>query len=1079
MQASLARFSLSRLPPSVARAALGAAWVAGWAGLCAWVVWFAHSQAANPREEAMRAWCRTRVRYLQQDILSSVSRAQQQQHTHTPLSPLPPYLPTRLTVQEAIGLISALGHFGPRSSSNLSYWGLAGCVNIKSMADYNLHADEIGNFSTGTVIMVVSDRDRPLVERMIGHPIQSVLGLPAPRKDLYGVNVYGSINPTFPVQPFTDFFPLIPPDLLTNLLRGQTIAGAPLSAGPGYVAIVFVVPIFRHPVPASASLQEIKNSIGIAWAGVVHLEWRARELLRMLENGTSTYSFAMYDNTEPGVLKQIYGPDAPRLESGSAFPFVLPTTTVAPPEHVEPFPENMMGRTFEAHCGFQVPPPTWDLVYAPMLLGLLVLLVAVLLSIMIAVLAWKRRNIEADVKEIQICTAILERAERSKSEAVANVSHELRTPIIGMMGEKEHVLRIHACIAPVAIVLFWNAYSLSPIGMIEELLESSLEEWQRADLVDARVCAGETVELINRVLDLAKLQAGRLQLETLPCCLRRIVREATAFAPGKNIPVTFHVDDNVPETLLGDPTRLLQVMAEIVASAMNNTATGHITIHLWCIPPPHVTTTPPPPAAASGAKQASSEAPPATSARHQLAGCVRRFPPPTRLLCHPQRPPASQRGPVGNGGGQACCRDGVGSADDRQGESGRLEEEVREWVEGACAVREEGEWMVVVACEDTGGGIPPEELWGLLDPHGTHGSGQHKVMERIRSLGRAESWKGLGRTDSKKGLGRLSSWRQRERSTWDPLQRDRKAAAGPRWTPYPVRFLLSTSLVAEMRGGMAVLSDAATGTTILLALPMGEQKDSSSTEDEERSREECGESEGASEERLERRSGSQEGMEGPAKGATAQPAAPQQRQAAGARALVHAHTFPQSEVEEAGAGVDGAREAERVVRGVVAGRGVAVVDDNAVNRMVARRTLQGYGAHVLLLCSGEDALQALSSAHLSLPQEALSSATPSPPIHLLLLDLHMPPGMDGSVPCSASHLFSVLQPVCILHTRTIAYCICCGCAFLRTFVFTSSFTPFVATIGPLGSSDLKRLVNCEPWKTHSRRRLKRLRKFVN
>ncbi|CAI5492471.1 unnamed protein product, partial [Closterium sp. Naga37s-1] len=738
MRSSLARrFSPARLPRSVARALLGAAWVAGWAGLCAWVVWFAHSQAANPRQEAMRAWCRTRVRYLQQDMRSSIARA-----------------------QESIGLIHALGHFGPRSSSNLSYWGLAGCVNNASMLDYNNRADEIGNYSTGTIIMVVTDRDRPVLESIIGQPIQSVLGLPAPRKDLYGVNVYGSINPTFPIQSYTDFLPLVPPELLTNLLRGHAIAGAPVSTGPGYVAIVFVVPIFRHPPPARASLQEIRNSISIAWAGVVHLEWRARELLRMLENGSSTYSFAMYDNTEPRMLKQIYGPDEPRLETGSAFPFVLPTTTVVPPEHVEPFPESMMGRTFEAHCRFQVPPPAWDLVYAPMLLGLLVLLVAVLLSTVIVVLAWKRRNLEEDVKKIQLCTAILERAERSKSEAVASTSHELRTPIIGMM------------------------------GMIEELLESPLEEWQRADLVDARACAGETVELINRVLDLAKLQAGRLQLETLPCCLRRIVREATTFAPGKNLPVTVHVDDSVPETLHGDPTRLLQVMAELVASAMNNTATGHITIRLWCIPPPHVASTPPPLAAASGATQASSNPPPPASAWHQLAGCVRRFPPPTRLLCLPQHRPASQGGPMGNKGeqrwcGQVCSRDGVGSADDRHGGGGRLEEEVREWVEGACAVREEDEWMVVVACEDTGGGMPPEELWGLLDPHVMYGSGQHKVMERIRSLGRAESWKSLGRAES---------WRKRERSTWDPMQRDRKAAAGPRWTPYPVRFLLSTSL---------------------------------------------------------------------------------------------------------------------------------------------------------------------------------------------------------------------------------------------------------------------------------------------
>ncbi|CAI5520932.1 unnamed protein product [Closterium sp. Naga37s-1] len=420
--------------------------------------------------------------------------------------------------------------------------------------------------------------------------------------------------------------------------------------------------------------------------------------------------------------------------------------------------------------------------------------------------------------------------------------------------------------------------------MIEELLDSGLEEWQRAYLVDARACAGEKVELINRVLDLAKLQAGRLQLETLPCCLRRIVSEAIAavelIAPGKNLK----------------------------ASAMNNTSAGYITIRLWCISPPHAAeSTPSIPSAAAltGATQASSEPPPA-------------------------RRPASRGGPIGNRCGRACSRDGVGSPVKREGGGGRLEEEVREWVEGGCAVREEGEWMVVVACEDTGGGIPPEELWGLLDPHGLachsphdmHGNGHHKIMqERIRSLGRADSWKGSGR--------------QRERSVWDPLQRDRKAAAGPRWTPYPVRVLLSTSLVSSSSspvsfyvcggdaGGMAVLSDLLSYLAPLIS-PCRWRR--------------CG--------------GAWQRCQTP-------PQAPP-----------FCWRCPWVE------------EAERVVRGVVAGRGVAVVDDNAVNRMVARRTLQGYGAHVLLLPSGEEALQ------------ALSSATPSPPIHLLLLDLHMPPGID-------------------------------------------------------------------------------------
>ncbi|CAI5522966.1 unnamed protein product [Closterium sp. Naga37s-1] len=187
---------------------------------------------------------------------------------------------------------------------------------------------------------------------------------------------------------------------------------------------------------------------------------------------------------------------------------------------------------------------------------------------------------------------------------------------------------------------------------------------------------------------------------------------------------------------------------------------------------------------------------------------------------------------------------------------------------------------------------------------------------------------------------------------------------GPLFPPFLPHLAFSPQ-VAEMRGGMAVLSDAATGTTILLALPMGGREDS----------------------------GSRAGNEG--KGEVGKTGG-----------TMGGRTFPQAEVERAGAGGEGVREAEAVVRGVVTGRGVAVVDDNAVNRMVARRTLQGYGAHVLLLSSGEEALQ------------ALSSATPSPPIHLLLLDLHMPPGIDGSVPCSPSHLFSVLLPACMLVIST-------------------------------------------------------------
>ncbi|CAI5520881.1 unnamed protein product [Closterium sp. Naga37s-1] len=308
-------------------------------------------------------------------------------------------------------------------------------------------------------------------------------------------------------------------------------------------------------------------------------------------------------------------------------------------------------------------------------------------------------------------------------------------------------------------------------------------------------------------------------------------------------------------------------------------------------------------------------------------------------------------------------------------------------------------------------------------------------------------------------------------------------AANPReeamrgWCHLRVRYLyqrvlssVSRMQVAEMRGDMAVLSDAATGTTILLALPMGGGEDADSGSmgggdwDEENGgeRDGCGtgregecveftsvaipgmqeqpsvQQEQASEQqqqqqqqqaarthsRLKPRVDIFKALERPGEAegvlpvvavaatvavATEEPvpavgkagrrtawshllpkphsnteglgdAEGEQVRAVGVsgRRTTRAHSLPRMQAQ-----TEAAEEAEVLVRAAVAGWSVAVVDDNAVNHMVARRTLQGYRAHVLLLPSGEDAIQ------------ALSSASPSAPIHLPLLDLHMPHGIDG------------------------------------------------------------------------------------
>ncbi|CAI5492446.1 unnamed protein product [Closterium sp. Naga37s-1] len=189
----------------------------------------------------------------------------------------------------------------------------------------------------------------------------------------------------------------------------------------------------------------------------------------------------------------------------------------------------------------------------------------------------------------------------------------------------------------------------------------------------------------------------------------------------------------------------------------------------------------------------------------------------------------------------------------------RLEEEVREWVEGACKAREEGEWMVVVACEDTGGGIPPEEMRWVLDPHGLaghsprdmHGNGQHKAM-----VSTAET-----------------AWGVRDTGGGIPPKELRLVLDPHGLASHSPHELHGNGqhkgMVAEMRGDMALLSDASTGTTILLALPMGGGESSGGSGSWEGSGKEPGDSGGAGKERVGREARSHGGTEGPPSGAAA------------------------------------------------------------------------------------------------------------------------------------------------------------------------------------------------------------------
>ncbi|CAI6001588.1 unnamed protein product, partial [Closterium sp. NIES-65] len=282
-------------------------------------------------------------------------------------------------------------------------------------------------------------------------------------------------------------------------------------------------------------------------------------LVDVRHNDSDIFSLQLFDITEPAHPVPLNAPNGSSQQPPNLL-FTSPNPAFPSLNYsvVEPFPEPVVGRHIQAYCSHLVPGSTWALLYAPLLLALLVLLVSALLSVIILVLRRKGAAIRAEMSAAEEYTLLLERAERAKSESIACLSHDLRTPFNGML------------------------------GMMDELLDTQLEEWQMRDVVDARVYAASVIGLLSTILDLAKLQADMLELDSVPFslhqCLETAARSLFTDAQDRHLEFFCHVDPSVPDILIGDPTRVTQVMRELMGHAIKSTLSGHAAFHIWCLP---------------------------------------------------------------------------------------------------------------------------------------------------------------------------------------------------------------------------------------------------------------------------------------------------------------------------------------------------------------------------------------------------------------------------------------------------------------------------------------------------------------
>jgi signal transduction histidine kinase/DNA-binding response OmpR family regulator len=150
-------------------------------------------------------------------------------------------------------------------------------------------------------------------------------------------------------------------------------------------------------------------------------------------------------------------------------------------------------------------------------------------------------------------------ATRAKAEFLANMSHEIRTPMNGV------------------------------IGMLDLLHLERLEPEARSMLETARGSADSLLGVINDVLDFSKIDAGKLTLERIDFELRPLAEEvATLFtrqASAKGVEVACVIHNDVPALLGGDPTRLRQVIANLMGNAVKFTHQGEVFLGIQCREP--------------------------------------------------------------------------------------------------------------------------------------------------------------------------------------------------------------------------------------------------------------------------------------------------------------------------------------------------------------------------------------------------------------------------------------------------------------------------------------------------------------
>jgi signal transduction histidine kinase/ActR/RegA family two-component response regulator len=159
-------------------------------------------------------------------------------------------------------------------------------------------------------------------------------------------------------------------------------------------------------------------------------------------------------------------------------------------------------------------------------------------------------RIRRRTQELEVAMQKTLAASQAKSEFLANISHELRTPMNGIL------------------------------GMLNMVMVTKLDPEQKDQLETAQRCAYSLLAVLNDVLDLSKIEAGRMAIESIPfefgTLLEDCVKTLAPVGSAKRVAVLSDIAPDVPRRVVGDSLRLRQIVTNLLSNAVRFTEKGHV-----------------------------------------------------------------------------------------------------------------------------------------------------------------------------------------------------------------------------------------------------------------------------------------------------------------------------------------------------------------------------------------------------------------------------------------------------------------------------------------------------------------------